>query len=75
MAEPTPKAQISESKIKPEDIVLPNSSYWPILLALSLTILLGGLAIDWSFIIVGLLASLICTIGWLIEPAHPEEHH
>jgi hypothetical protein len=72
MAEPTPKAQISESKIKPEDIVMPNSSYWPILLALSLTILLAGLAIDWSFIIVGLLAALICTIGWLIEPAHPE---
>jgi hypothetical protein len=72
MAEPTPKAEISETKIKPEDIVMPNSSYWPILLALSLTILLGGLAIDWSFIIVGLLASLICAIGWLIEPAHPE---
>ena len=72
MAEPTPKAEISETKIKPEDIIMPNSSYWPILLALSLTILRGGLAIDWSFILVGLIAALICTIGWLIEPAHPE---
>lgn len=72
MAEPTPKAQISESKVRPEDIVMPNSSYWPILLALSLTILLAGIAISWPFAIVGILASLVCTIGWLIEPAHDE---
>ena len=74
MAEPTPKAQISESKVKPEDIVMPNSSYWPILLALSITILLAGIAISWPFVIMGLIASLICAIGWLIEPAHDEHH-
>jgi Cytochrome c oxidase subunit IV len=72
MAEPTPKAEISESKIRPEDIVMPSSSYWPILLAFSLTLLLAGLAISWPFVFLGLLSSLVCTIGWLIEPPHPE---
>lgn len=74
MAEPT-QGQVSEKKIRPEDIVLPNSSFWPILLALGITIILAGLAISWPFIIVGLLVSLIAAIGWIIEPPHPEEHH
>ena len=66
----------SEEKttIKPEDIHMPNPSYWPIVLAFGLTCIMFGLSINISVTIIGLLIALVGTIGWTIESPFDEEH-
>lgn len=58
----------TESKIKPEDIHMPPNSYWPIILALGFSFIMGGLAIDVSWSILGVIIVLTAIIGWVIEP-------
>jgi hypothetical protein len=47
-----------------EHIHLPGPSYWPLFLALGLSIALAGLIIDITFFAVGILISFIAGIGW-----------
>jgi len=64
--------------IRPEDIHMPPSSYWPIVLALGITIILFGFAASFPFVIFGVLLSLIAAIGWVTEPGYEpieHEHH
>jgi hypothetical protein len=69
--------QTPSSTIKPEDIHLPPSSYWPIVLALGISLILAGFAIHFSALIAGVLLSLVSTVGWVTEPGYepPDEHH
>lgn len=61
---------MAESKIKPEDIHLPPNSYWPIILALGFTCIFGGLALSLAMTLIGVIITLVATIGWVIEPVH-----
>jgi hypothetical protein len=47
-----------------EHIHLPGPSYWPLFLALGLSIALTGLIIDITFFFIGVLISFIAGIGW-----------
>ena len=61
--------------IKPEDIHLPSNSFWPIILAFGFSMIAFGLAVNLALVIIGAVVTLVATIGWVIEPAHPEEQH
>ena len=63
----------TRSPIKPEDIQLPSSSYWPFMLALGFGMTVLGLALNLALGIAGLVIILVATIGWVIEPVHPPE--
>ncbi len=68
--------QTTELKIKPEDIHLPPSSFWPIVLAFGFSCIVGGAALSLALMIVGVIITLVSAIGWVIEPVHaPENHH
>jgi cytochrome c oxidase subunit 1 len=66
---------ITESKIRPEDIHMPSSSYWPIILAFGFSCIVGGLALNLSVTLIGVIITLVATIGWVIEPVHTGEGH
>jgi hypothetical protein len=66
-------AETAETTIKPEDIHLPSNSIWPIILAFGFSLIAFGLAINVALVIVGAVITLVATIGWVIEPVHPEE--
>jgi hypothetical protein len=63
--------------IKPEDIHMPPPSFWPIVLALGVTLILAGLAIHFSALIFGVILSLVAAIGWVTEPGYeyPVDNH
>lgn len=68
--------QTAESKIKPEDIHLPPSSFWPIVLAFGFSCIVGGAALSLAVTIIGAVITLVATIGWVIEPVHaPDSQH
>ncbi len=75
MSETADNQTTTESKIKPEDIHMPPSSFWPIILAVGFILIIGGLAISVSFSIVGIIITLVSAIGWVIEPVDTEENH
>ncbi len=64
-----------EPTVRPEDIVLPPPSYWPILLAFGFACITAGLALSLAISVVGLVIVLVATIGWVIEPGHGGEVH
>ncbi len=55
---------IVESHHEEEHIHLPGPSYWPLLLAIGLSIALMGLIIDITFFAIGVLISFVAGIGW-----------
>lgn len=68
--------QTTASKIKPEDIHLPPSSFWPIVLAFGFSCIVGGAALSLAVMITGVVITLVAAIGWVIEPVHaPDSHH
>lgn len=71
------KVQPSESTgkpvVNPEDIHMPPSSYWPIVLAFGFSSIVAGLALNIAITVVGLVITLVAAIGWVIEPVHGEE--
>jgi hypothetical protein len=50
------------------DIEMPNSSYWPLVLTIGLTLLLVGIVLSWYLTGVGFVIFMIALIGWLREP-------
>lgn len=67
--------QTAETTVKPEDIHLPPNSYWPIILAFGFSLIIGGAALSIALSIIGIVITLVATIGWVIEPVHEEEGH
>ncbi len=63
-----------QTTVKPEDIHLPPNSYWPIVLAFGFSCILGGLALNIALTIIGVIVTLVATIGWVIEPVTEESH-
>jgi hypothetical protein len=67
-----PDAAVSESQGiieqphhgEEEHIHLPGPSYWPLFLAIGISIALTGLIIDAAFFGIGILISFIAGIGW-----------
>ena len=75
MAESTADNQSLEPTgrtITPEDIHLPPNSFWPIILAFGFSMIALGLAVHIALVIIGVVVTLVATIGWVIEPVHPE---
>ena len=65
-----------KSTVSPEDIHMPPPSFWPIVLAFGLVCIVGGLAANLAFVVLGVIISLSATIGWVIEPGFSiEEDH
>ncbi|TVP58229.1 MAG: cytochrome c oxidase subunit I [Gemmatimonadales bacterium] len=58
-----------------EEPHMPNPSYWPILLAASITLawalVMTGV---WWVIALGIIPVFFCTLMWGLEPAFPEDH-
>jgi len=58
-----------------EEPVMPNPSYWPILLAAAITVawalVMTGV---WWIMALGLIPVLVCVFMWAFEPAFPEGH-
>jgi cytochrome c oxidase subunit 1 len=65
----------TKSSLKPEDIHMPPPSYWPIILAFGLSCIMGGLALNLSLAIIGVIITLVSAIGWVIEPGFESEDH
>jgi hypothetical protein len=66
--------EVAAPKVRPEDIHLPPSSYWPIVLDFGFTCIVGGLALSIAMTIVGVIITLVAAIGWVIEPVTEEGH-
>lgn len=58
-----------------QEPLMPNPSFWPILLAASITLawalVMTGI---WWVIVLGFLPVFFCTLMWAFEPAFPEGH-
>ena len=65
--------EMTETTIKPEDIHLPPNSFWPIILAFGFGMIAFGLAVSLPLVIIGVVVTLVASIGWVIEPVHLEE--
>ncbi|MEX2528752.1 MAG: cytochrome c oxidase subunit I [Gemmatimonadota bacterium] len=58
-----------------EEPVMPNPSYWPLLLAAAITLAWGLVMTGvWWIIVLGLLPVTFCVFKWAFEPAFPEGH-
>lgn len=60
--------QHGEGTVRPEDIHMPPPSFWPILLALGFSMIVGGLAVSLALVLVGVIITLTSAVGWCIEP-------
>lgn len=49
-------------------IHMPNPSYWPLVLAIGLTLLLIGIVVSWYVAGFGFVIFMIALLGWLREP-------
>ena len=47
--------------------VIPEPTFWPMILALGVTIGLWGILTSWMFVVVGLLLSLLSVYRWVME--------
>ena len=66
-----PEALVDESTIH-----MPSPSYWPILTAVGVTLIGGGLLSHYALSFVGGAIAMMSVIGWSNEPpAAPSEHH
>lgn len=75
MSEVIENSSAAEITVKPEDIHLPPNSYWPIILAFGFSLIVGGAALSIAVTIIGVVVTLVATIGWVIEPVHEAEGH
>ena len=50
------------------DMSVSSPSFWPIILALGIMLILGGLAVSIGFTIAGAIVIVTAVIGWVIEP-------
>ena len=47
--------------------VIPEPTFWPMVLALGVTIALWGILTSWVFIVTGMLLSLLSVYRWVME--------
>ncbi len=64
-----------KSKTKPKDIHLPQASYWPMLVALGLTIAAYGIIYNLVVCGLGIAMVLITVCAWSFEPVNEPEAH
>jgi cytochrome c oxidase subunit 1 len=50
-------------------IHMPNPSYWPIVAALGMSLMMSGMIFGWAFGITGLVMFLVGAFSWAFEPA------
>jgi hypothetical protein len=50
------------------DVQMPNPSYWPLVLAIGLALLLVGIVVSWYVAGLGFVIFMIALLGWLREP-------
>ncbi len=62
-----------EAEVNPEDINLPPNSFWPLILALGLVLIIGGFAVDYSMSIMGIYVTIVGAIGWAIVPIQAQK--
>lgn len=71
---PTGEFEATEetSAVEPEwceakPAVIPEPTFWPLILALGATIGLWGMLTSWVFVVTGLLMSLVSLFYWITE--------
>jgi cytochrome c oxidase subunit 1 len=56
------------------EIEMPSPSFWPILVALSLTLMAAGVIFTLILTAIGFIGLLICIGGWTLENRRPHTH-
>lgn len=51
-----------------ERVHLPHPSYWPLVLAIAITVIAVGFLTHWTIVVVGILVTVGSIIGWALEP-------
>lgn len=64
-----------EPHVDPSTIHMPSPSYWPVVIAVGVALLAGGLLTHYAFSFVGGIISFVGIIGWANEPAAALESH
>jgi cytochrome c oxidase subunit 1 len=59
---------------EPDHVHLPSPSYFPLVTALGLPIIMYGLMYNWIVAVLGLLVSLTGVYCWVLEPSTEPEH-
>ena len=57
-----------------DEVVLPVSTAWPMVLALGVSLMIAGMVTHWVVSLLGAVLALRSTIGWFFEVL-PREHH
>jgi hypothetical protein len=57
-----------------DEVVLPVSTAWPMVLALGVSLMIAGMVTHWVVSLLGAVLALCSTIGWFFEVL-PREHH
>jgi len=70
--QPLPPA---EAHVDIHTIHMPSPSYWPLVIAVGVALLGGGILTHYSASFVGGIISMIGVVGWANEPAAEESHH
>jgi hypothetical protein len=67
---PVPSRQLQPGWNAPQPEHLPEPTYWPVVMALGVTLLLWGVATTWIMSVVGLAVLALSLIGWIGELLH-----
>ena len=70
--QPLPPA---EAHVDLHTIHMPSPSYWPVVIAVGVALLGGGILTHFALSFVGGIIALIGTVGWANEPAAAQESH
>jgi hypothetical protein len=57
----------------PEGIHMPQPSFWPITLAISVLLLISGVLTSWVISVLGALLLIAAIVGWALENRKDEE--
>jgi hypothetical protein len=55
-------------------VLLPSPTAWPMVLALGISLMLGGMVTHWVISLLGLVMAIPAIVGWFFEVL-PQEHH
>ena len=58
----------------PNPVQLPSPTAWPMVLALGISLVIGGMVTHWVISLLGLMMALPAIVGWFSEVV-PDEHH
>ena len=55
-------------------VQLPSPTAWPMVFALGVSLIIGGMVTHWAISLLGLMMALPAIVGWFSEVV-PDEHH